>query len=144
MNNYTYDEYLKDREAQKSKLNKVEARAPEAIKIKNIEKPELKDDSVKQVESKLRQGESYVPNAHADVLGFNAGPSNEEEEVEDRRPFRGGRGRGRGRGERGAPRGDRGAPRGERGAPRGNRGGARGGKRGGNKLDMNNDDFPTL
>ena len=125
----TYEEYIRQREEEKSNLNKVQARAPEALKLKNIEKPELKDDSVQKVDSKLAGGETYVPNAVASEFGFNTGPNHEEEE-EDRRPFRGGRGRGRGRGERGAPRGGRGAP--------------RGGRKGGNKIEINNDDFPTL
>ena len=92
VNNYTYAEYVADKQKEKEKLTKAHARAPEAITVKNIKKYEKDEDSKKQPESKIKKHEAYAPGAFdAGVeLGFQAEPVEEEDFYGKPRGGRGG------------------------------------------------------
>jgi len=124
-------EFLEKRKKEHENLKKPEARKPEEITVKNIEKHSEGKKTDKLAGSTIKSHESYAPTKiKSEVeLGFGAAPAEEEEE--EYYP-RGGRGRGgRGRGGR-----DRGGFQGGRGnKPRG---------RGGKKFTAADSDFPSL
>lgn len=131
MNNYTYEDFLKDQKTVKA-LPKAQGREAEKIKDTNIEAYKSKKaDFAKRGETDLRERDTYAPvNAPAvGEFGFTAPPVEEFVRSDDR-PSRGGRGGGRG---------------GARGGDRGGRGGKRGGAKRGGKFNLKSDnDFPTL
>ena len=150
VNNLTYAEYIAQKKANQTSLVKNEKRKPEEIKVKNIQKYDKNDNTVKTITSNIKKHEAYAPSGISGnvEVGFQPLGDEVEEESYDRPRGRGGRGgrggfrgdrggRGdRGRGDRG--RGDRDAPRADRGAPRGGRGGKA------KKFAAQEDDFPAL
>lgn len=108
-NTMSYAEYLEKRKQDNANLTKTEARAPEEIKLKNIQKHEGKK-AAKGAASAIKAHESYAPTGiKSEVdLGFGAAPdSSDDDEPSYNDRGRGGRGRG-GRGRGGRGRGSRG------------------------------------
>ena len=130
VNNLTYKEYMAQKKEQQEELKKGTSRKPDEIKVKNIQKYNKDDTSVKQVKSYIKGHEAYATGGiSADVeVGFQ--PIGDEPEEIYERPR--GRGRGRGRG-------------GYRGAPRGGHEGQHGGRKFHNKkFNAQDEDFPPL
>lgn len=130
VSNYTYQDYLADKEKQKEGLTKAQARDPEAITISNKLDHEQKKDHVLGQGTRVGKHEAYSTGGiHSEVeLGFAVGAPEDDIETYDRPPRRGQRG-----GYRGGQRGGHG---------HGGRGGGKGGHK--KKFVPLDDDFPAL
>lgn len=102
VNNLTYKEYMEQRKQNQAALTKLEARKPEEIKEKNIQKYSKEDKSQKTITSRIKTKDVHnIQGISGEVeTGFQPVGEEEEDFGFDSRPRgRGGRGRGgRGRG----------------------------------------------
>ncbi len=132
VNNLTYAEYIKQKNAENAALKRGEARKPDEIKVSNIQKYSKNDTSVKGIKSNIKKHEAYAMSGISGDVEVGFQPIGEEPvESFDTR------GRGRGRGGRGGRGGYRGAPRDNHQTQQPRRGGRK-------KFVAQDDEFPPL